>query len=337
LRSDYLEGEQIQTIYIGGGTPSLLEIKELLEIFKKLYSLFEISSEAEITIELNPDDITASYLEQLKEKTPINRISIGIQSFSDKDLKMLNRRHNSCQAHRSIDLVRDKGYNNIGIDLIYGLPGMDSISWKMNIDKAFNHSIDHISAYHLGIEAGTVLKKLIEKGTLVPVDEEESYSQYLLLCSTAAGNGYEHYEISNFCKPGMFSRHNTNYWNGKKYLGAGPSAHSFNQKSRQWNLCSTDKYISAINNGDIFYETEFLNKIDRLNEFIMLSLRTKQGINIQLLKQMFGDDTEKQFKPDVSRFVDTGQIIINDIHYYINERSWFISDHIISSMLQDES
>jgi len=337
LRSDYLEGEQIQTIYIGGGTPSLLEIKQLLEVFKKLYSLFEISSEAEITIELNPDDITSSYLENLKEETPINRISIGIQSFADQDLEMLNRRHNSYQAHRSIDLVRDKGYNNIGIDLIYGLPGMDSTSWKMNIDKAFNHSIDHISAYHLGIEAGTGLKKLVENGTLVPVDEEESYSQYLLLCFTADGNGYEHYEISNFCKPGMFSRHNTNYWNGNKYIGVGPSAHSFNQKSRQWNLCSTDKYIRAINNGEIFYETEFLNKIDRLNEFIMLSLRTKQGINIQLLKQMFGADTEKQFKLDVSRFVDTGQIIINNIHYYLTERSWFISDHIISSILQVES
>src|SRR5450759_885611 len=246
LRRDYLGSDPVSTIYIGGGTPSVFSINELGEILKHINDLFRVEENCEITIELNPDDVTPAYLGGLK-KLNINRISLGIQSWRDSDLKMLNRRHDSSQAALALKETFKAGFENVTIDLIYGIPGMSVLEWASNLDFSFSFDIKHLSAYHLTFEPGTIFGKMLEKGLITEIDEEESASQFNILIEKAESAGFIHYEISNFGKPGYFSIHNSNYWKQVIYLGLGPSAHSFNGYSRQWNIRDLKGYIKSVN------------------------------------------------------------------------------------------
>lgn len=276
LRSDYLGDEAISTIYLGGGTPSVLSIEELGTILDHIRRLFKIKEGCEITIELNPDDVNPAYLEGLKNLN-INRISLGIQSWRDTDLKMLNRRHDSIRANTALNDTLNAGFENVSIDLIYGIPGMSMEDWESNLDITFSFDIKHLSAYHLTYETGTTLGKMLEKGLITEIDEDDSVSQFNTLIEKAGSAGFIQYEISNFGKPGYFSIHNSNYWKQVNYLGLGPSAHSFNGYSRQWNIRDLKSYIRSVNAGKVFFETEELNTKTRFNEYIMTSLENYVG------------------------------------------------------------
>ncbi len=283
LRKDYLEGEEIETIYIGGGTPSLLQIADLRLLIEKIRSLFTVTEEAEITIEVNPDDITETLLPGWKE-IGINRLSIGVQSFFDEDLKWMNRAHNAQQALESLKLAI-KYFNNITIDLIYGTPLLDNDKWRKNLQTAIELNIPHLSCYALTVEAKTPLDKMIALKKSENVDPERQSEQFLILIETLAMHGYEHYEISNCARPGFRSRHNSSYWQGKKYLGIGPSAHSYDLQSRQWNISNNNIYIDSINRGSISSEQEILSSSQKQNEYIMTSLRTIEGLDLNKLEE----------------------------------------------------
>jgi len=286
LQRDYLGSQTVSTIYLGGGTPSVLKPAEIKSILDNLTMNFRIDDNPEVTIEVNPDDINDEFLEELK-KTIVNRISVGIQSWRDQALKFMNRRHTASAAAVALDKIRDAGYENVTIDLIYGIPGMKNSDWASNLDISFSYEIKHMSAYHLTIEAGTMLGKMKAKGTLAEIDEDESTSQFQILIEKATAAGFIHYEISNFGLPGFLSIHNSNYWKQVSYLGLGPSAHSFNGYSRQWNIRDIRKYIKAVNSGSLFFEKEELDRKTRFNEYIMTSLRTMWGINLDYVEKVF--------------------------------------------------
>ena len=258
IRKDYLEGEDIETIYLGGGTPSQLTQEELEEIFSTLYNIYKVKEDAEITLEANPDDLTPEYVAMLRQ-LPINRISMGIQTFQEETLKLLHRRHTAKQAIEAFERCREAGFQNISIDLMYGLPGETLDTWKQDLQQAIALHPEHISAYHLIYEEDTALWKLREQHQVEEADEDLSLTLFTTLIDELTGAGYQHYEISNFCLPGLHSRHNSSYWTGKKYLGCGPSAHSFNGTSRQWNVASLSAYIDGIQQGKPDYEIEELD------------------------------------------------------------------------------
>ena len=255
-------------------------------ILDNLNKSFAVTPDCEITIEINPDDVIPGYLESLK-KLNINRISLGVQSWRNEDLKLLNRRHTAEQAEKALNEVFNSGFENVSIDLIYGIPGMDINGWAANLDKSLSFNIKHLSAYHLTIEQGTVFGKMKEKGLFREAEEEESIAEFNMLIEKTESAGFIHYEISNFGKPEYFSVHNTNYWKQVPYLGLGPSAHSFNGYSRQWNVRDLKKYINCINDGKIFYEKEELDTKTRFNEYIMISLRTMWGIDLEYIEKTF--------------------------------------------------
>jgi oxygen-independent coproporphyrinogen-3 oxidase len=331
-RSNYLREEKISTVYIGGGTPSILAVKEIESLLKGLYSLYIIDSDAEITIELNPDDITPDYMHDLRN-SQVNRLSIGIQSWRDQDLKMMNRRHNSVQAEKSITDSIGAGFNNISIDLIYGIPGMNNEIWVENLEKTFSFDIKHLSAYHLTIEPGTVFGKMKEKGFLSETDEEESASEFSLLVEKAAEAGFIQYEISNFAKDGYLSVHNTNYWRQVNYLGLGPSAHSFNGHSRQWNISNIGKYLKAINEGTAFFEMEELDNKKKFNEYIMTSLRTMWGIDLEYVERIF-EKEGYDFVINISgKFREYGMMKLDKKTLVLTNQGKMISDNIISDFM----
>src|SRR5664279_3802549 len=286
LRKEYLDNEKVSTIYFGGGTPSVFSIGEIGMIIDKIRKLFNVDDDCEITIELNPDDVTPLYLASLKQFN-VNRISLGIHSWRDSDLKMLNRRHDSAQAVKALNDTLDTGFRNVTIDLIYGIPGLGLKAWESNLDFSFSFDIKHLSAYHLTFEKGTVFGKMLEKGLIAEIEEEESISLFNVLIEKSEGAGFIQYEISNFGKPGYFSIHNSNYWKQVNYIGLGPSAHSFNGYSRQWNIKDVKGYIKAINTGKGFFESEELDIKTRFNEYIMTSLRTMWGIDLEYVEKMF--------------------------------------------------
>src|SRR5665647_3165394 len=255
LRKDYLGSEKVSTIYFGGGTPSVFSIEEIGIILDSIKKVYNVTDDCEITIELNPDDVSPGYLENLKQHD-VNRISLGIQSWRDTDLKMLNRRHDSAQAVKALKDTLNAGFKNVTIDLIYGIPGMERKDWESNLDFSFSFDIKHLSAYHLTFEKGTVFGRMLEKGDISEIDEEDSAAQFNLLIEKAESAGFIHYEISNFAKPGYFSIHNSNYWKQVSYLGLGPSAHSFNGYTRQWNVRDLKGYIKSVNEGKSFFESE---------------------------------------------------------------------------------
>jgi oxygen-independent coproporphyrinogen III oxidase len=293
LQQQYLQHEIIETIYFGGGTPSLLTNDELSSILSELNRSFKISAGAEITLEANPDDITAEKLREWKF-LGINRLSIGVQSFFDEDLEWMNRSHNAAQSFDSITNAFAEGFNNITIDLIYGTSTLTDINWKKNIDKAIELNVPHLSCYALTVEAKTALAKMIAQKKIKDVDQSDQSRQFLLLMNWLKEAGYEHYEISNFAKPGHRSRHNSSYWQGKKYLGLGPSAHSYNGVSRQWNVSNNALYIGSLKKNELSFEKEELTRIQKLNEYIMTSLRTTEGCDLNFITNEFGEDATGQ-------------------------------------------
>ncbi len=292
LQKDYLAGETIETIYFGGGTPSLLTGDEINKLIGTITNLHLVAANAEITIEANPDDLSAEKLRSLRQ-THINRLSIGIQSFFDDDLKWMNRVHLADEAESSVKRAQDTGFESITADLIYGYPLLTDQKWKSNIQKMFELDVPHISAYSMTVEPRTALASFIKTKKQPAMNDEQSAAQFILLMDAMKSHGFEHYEISNFCKPGHYSRHNSNYWAGVKYLGVGPSAHSYNGETRQWNVANNSKYIQSLAKSEIPAEVEVLTETNRLNEYIMTSLRTMWGLDLNKLEQIApGSSTE---------------------------------------------
>lgn len=331
-RKEYLKGEPIETVYFGGGTPSQLTKEELTPIFQAIEETYGLEKAQEITLEANPDDLTEAYVTMLRT-LPFNRISMGIQTFDDATLRLLNRRHDAAQAIAAVHRLRQAGFGNISIDLIYGLPGETDQRWERDLQQAVALNPEHISAYHLTYEEGTRLYELLQTRRISEVDEESSVRFFSTLMETLASAGYEHYEISNFCKPGMYSRHNTSYWRGIPYLGCGPSAHSFNTEAREWNTASLEKYIASIEAGTRSSETETLSETTRYNECVMTSLRTRQGISLKQVEERYGTKM-RQYCMDMARpYLESGKLEMRDRYLRLTREGIFTSDGIISDLM----
>lgn len=285
LQKNYLGGETIETIYFGGGTPSLLDAGEINLLLDTITRLHTVAANAEITLEANPDDLNKAKLQGLLQ-TPINRFSIGIQSFFDDDLLWMNRAHRADESESAVKRAQDMGFENLTVDLIYGYPLLTDYKWKHNLDKVFELNIPHVSSYSMTVEPNTALAAFIGKKKQPAMNDQQSAAQFIVLTDAMRDHGFEHYEISNFCKPGHYSRHNSNYWKGVKYMGIGPSAHSYNGEARQWNVANNAKYIKDIIKGNLPAETEILSENDRLNEYIMTSLRTIWGLDMDKLNSI---------------------------------------------------
>lgn len=331
LQKDYLQGENIRTIYLGGGTPSLLTPEELTFVLKSIRDEFSVNEDCEVTLEANPDDLSFPKLVSLKE-LGINRLSIGIQSFDDEVLKYLNRSHNSAAAVQSVQDARKAGFRNISIDLIYAIPSQSDKAWKRNITKALAVEPEHISAYSLTIEKQTVFGRWADKGKLKPSSEESAAVQMETLISMLEESGFLHYEISNFCKPGFVSRHNSSYWKQEKYLGLGPSAHSFNGVSRQYNVSNNHIYIRSILEGKIPFESEVLSNADKVNEYIMTGLRTSWGVSISRLKNEFGFDLLADQKEFVSNLLNRKLATIENDIFKLTTSGRLLADKISSDL-----
>ncbi len=328
LRKNYLQGEKVSTIYFGGGTPSLLSASELNEIFEIIYKIHSLTENPEITIEANPDDLTRYYLNDLKRETPVNRFSIGVQSFFDTDLIFMNRAHNAEQADAAIKYAQDIGFTNLTIDLIYGVPTSDNKRWKENLDKAISYNLPHISSYALTVESGTALYAQIKKKKIAPVEDEKTAQQFDILLQTLRLNGYEQYEISNFARAGQRARHNSNYWLGEKYLGIGPSAHSFNSASRQWNAANNPDYIKSIAENIIPMTVEILTTDQRYNEYVMTRLRTVWGCDVQEITEKFGEKYKTHFEKTVEKFIECGWINKTENVFSLTDAGKLMADFI---------
>lgn len=340
LRKNELKDE-VETIYFGGGTPSLLTSKELNQIFEAVYSNYSISENPEITLEANPDDllyVDLSAVEDLVntklisfQNSGINRLSIGIQSFFEEDLKMMDRAHNASEA---LDCIKEakKYFGNISIDLIYGIPGMSVERWAKNIEIALELDVPHLSCYALTVEPKTALKKFIDKGIVPPVDEELAKQHYEILVELTEQAGFDNYEFSNFGKPGFESRNNTAYWEGKPYLGIGPSAHSFDGKSRSWNVANNSKYIKSITANVLPSEKETLSNKDRYNEYIMTGLRTKKGISLTKTETDFGPEFRDYLMQQAKRYLENGLLLFENQTIMISRNGKFLGDGIASDL-----
>jgi oxygen-independent coproporphyrinogen-3 oxidase len=329
LRKDLLKNEAIQSLYFGGGTPSILDPSELSSLVEKVHSHFTISNNAEVTIEANPDDINVASLKVWREMG-INRLSIGVQSFNAEELKWMNRAHTSEQSVRSVLLAQDLGFENITIDLIYGSKFQNEKSWKETLQKAIDLNTPHISSYNLTIEERTVLGSRRKKKEEPPVSDELSSLQFNFMSEFLSQNGFLHYEISNFAKEGSMAVHNSNYWKRKKYLGIGPSAHSYDGNERQWNVSNNENYIRYINSGEKFYETEILSTENKFNEYIMTGLRTIFGCDRKEMEELFGKERTGQFIKEVSKkkeFVSEDKGI-----YRLNAKGKLYADKIASDL-----
>lgn len=331
LRKNYLAGETIETIYFGGGTPSLLSADEIQILIGAITDLYEVSPQAEITLEANPDDLNPQKVREFRQ-TLINRFSIGIQSFFEEDLKWMNRAHTAREAQGSIKRVQDAGFENITADLIYGFPLLSKPKWEHNIQQLIELDIPHISSYSMTVEPATALSSFIKKGEQKPMDEGQSTAQFLILMEQLTEAGFEHYEISNFAKPGLYSKHNSNYWEGVSYLGIGPSAHSFNGESRQWNVSNNSKYIDQIQLKKIPAEMEVLSTENRINEYIMTSLRTSKGMSLQKITEHFGSDYSKEVRNGLDPFADKNWINLNDQIVTLTTDGKLFADHIASEL-----
>ena len=330
LRKNELNSPEIQTIYFGGGTPSLLEAEELQQIFETIYANYKIAENPEITLEANPDDLTEEKLKML-QASKINRLSIGVQSFFEEDLKLMNRAHNSEEALKSIKLARSY-FDNISIDLIYGIPGMSVEQWQRNIEISLELGVPHISSYALTVEPNTALQKFIERGKIKPVDDEAAKLHFEILVETLTSNGFEHYEFSNFGKPGYFSENNTAYWLGKPYLGIGPAAHSYDGNSRKWNISNNPLYIKALENDKIPQETEDLSLSDKYNEYVMTRLRTKFGVALAEVSGKFGEAYKAHFLELAKPLLKEDLLQEKNGIYHITSKGKFLSDGIAADL-----
>lgn len=320
----------IETIYFGGGTPSLLMISEIDSLIKSVINNFTISSQIEITLEANPDDLNDKKLKELS-KSLINRLSIGIQSFNDQDLKLMNRSHNSFDSINCIDKSL-KYFDNISIDLIYGMPNSDLISWEKNLNIALKWDLNHISAYALTVEPKTALEKFIKKEIVVPLHDEIVFEQFNLIHDKLTDLNYVNYELSSFAKKGYFSKNNSAYWLGKKYIGIGPSSHSFDGSSRSWNISNNTLYVSDIKNNKMYHQKEKLSNIDQYNEYIMTGLRTVWGISLTNLAEKFGENTKNHFINKSKKFFESKLLIIENDLIKTSKKGKFLSDGIASEL-----
>ena len=330
-RKNELEQEEIVSIYFGGGTPSVLKIEEIRGILDSINRFYQIAPDVEITLESNPDDLSETFLDGLKT-TSINRLSIGTQSFHDHDLKSMNRRHNSQQAIYSIEAVKRAGIKNISIDLIYGLPNQTLADWEANIENALSLDVQHISAYHLTYHEGTVFYDYLKTGKIKELPDELSLDQFKLLLDRLNKAGFEQYEISNFARNEQYSRHNKAYWERKKYLGFGPSAHSFDHKTRRWNVSSLRKYLQAIEEKSSFWETEILSEQDQYNDYMITSLRTKWGISEHFLKETFADKFVQYFRKEAEKYLNSQHLRFENGVYKLSAEGLFISDKIMEEL-----
>lgn len=330
-RNFFEQPETISSVYFGGGTPSLLSTTEINTVFSELTKYFEINKGAEITLEANPDDLTFQYLHSLKH-TPINRLSIGVQSFFNRDLKFMNRVHTAQNAKQSIEMVAEAGFTSLTIDLIYGTPGLSNQDWTENLMTAFALPVNHLSCYALTVEQGTALSAMIKKGIAAPVKDQQSAEQFEILLKLCSENGFEQYEISNFCRNEQYAIHNSNYWKGEKYLGLGPSAHSYNGRCRQWNVSNNNTYIKSLSDNKINFEQETLSESQKYNEYVLTSLRTKWGTSAKHIIAIGGMDTEKHFRSEVEKFIKQRLVIENENYFYLSDEGKLFADHIASQL-----
>jgi len=331
IQGDYLKGAAIETIYFGGGTPSLLTVAELNQVFVKIHALHSVLPNAEITLEANPDDLTLEKLRDLRQYTPVNRLSIGVQSFDDADLKWMNRAHQAKESHQCLETALATGFKDLTIDLIYGAPTTSDVQWAENLRLAVEYDIPHLSCYCLTVEEGTALHRFVEKGKTAPVEEEKAIRQFEYLLDATAAQGYEQYEISNFARAGRYARHNSNYWRGKPYLGIGPSAHSYNGVSRQWNIANNSLYIKDLSEKKLPFEREVLTDQQRYNEYVMTALRTSWGVETARL-QGFGRGAVAHFEGSVQPFLRAGTVEQQPDGYRLTRAGKFLADGIAAEL-----
>ena len=330
LRKNEFHGEIIETIYFGGGTPSVLTNAEILSLIEAVYENFEVIENPEITLEANPDDLSEERIIALS-KTPINRLSIGIQSFFEDDLKLMNRAHNSDEAQKSL-AIATKYFDNISVDLIYGIPGLTNEMWLENIETALRFGIPHISSYALTVEPKTALHKLIQTGKIAEPKDDVAQDHFEVLVKTLTEKGFIHYELSNFGKPDYFSQNNSSYWLGKKYLGIGPSAHSFDGKSRSWNIANNMLYLKSISADKLPHEIEILTQQDRYNEYVMTGLRTIWGVSLERIEKEFGKDYLNYLLNQADKFLIDGLLSIAENVMTTTAKGKFLADGIASDL-----
>jgi oxygen-independent coproporphyrinogen-3 oxidase len=334
-RKHFLGEEKVETVYFGGGTPSVLTISEWDQILGTLHEEFTIDKDAEITVECNPDDLTAEYLKMLK-LIGVNRLSVGIQSFNEEHLKWMNRSHTAEQSLSCIQLASDIGFKDITIDLIYGLPQLDVAEWKQTVKSALALPINHLSAYSLTLEENTPYQKLVSQTKYKRPDDDLASEHYDLLITEINEHGWEHYEVSNFCKAGNHSKHNTAYWQGKKYLGLGPSAHSYDGASRYWNISSNKEYLSLIASNNKTYEMEELTAVNRLNEYLLTGLRAKWGVDTDLLKKEHHYDIEILYAEELNYWLSIGWIERSGTKISLTDKGLLFADFIASELFSTE-
>lgn len=335
LQRDYIGSAAVETVYFGGGTPSLLTEDELGQILGRLRELFVLEPGAEITLEANPDDITAPGKLGAWKAAGINRLSVGVQSFFEEDLQWMNRAHDAGQAVNSIRMAQGEGFDNISVDLIYGGPTLPDDHWEKNVAQAVASGIPHLSCYALTVEPRTALDKMIHQKKKEAVNPDDQARQFLLLMRWLAVAGYEHYEISNFSLPGHRSRHNSSYWQGKPYLGLGPSAHSYNGGSRQWNVANNAQYIDGLFSGKLLFEKEELTRIQQLNEYIMISLRTMEGCDLQRVSDQFGEEEARKLREQAEPYVRDGKILVSgekNTRIFLTQEGKLLADGIASDL-----
>ena len=331
IQSSFLAGTKIRTIYFGGGTPSILSKDEITGLFEALKQIFELDNLEEITMEANPDDLTEQKVKELKN-TPINRFSIGVQSFQAKDLEYMNRAHNVHQAHDSIKRVQDAGWENITVDLIYGTPTLRNEQWQENMQTVIDIKVPHLSAYGLTVEEKTPLHQAIKKGKQLPLDEEKSKVQFEMLMDFIPKNGLKQYEISNFAKKGYEAKHNGKYWTDEKYLGLGPSAHSFDGERRIWNVSNNILYINSIKNGQLNNDFEILSQEQRFNEYILTSLRTKKGCNLDYVKSRFSPFLVDFLSFSIKKWLKNGEIEQKGRFLVLTKKGKLVADWVASEL-----
>lgn len=329
-------GGTVETIYFGGGTPSILTVDEIKKLLDAVRQYFSFTEDAEITLEANPDDINAIKLAEWKS-IGINRFSIGIQSFKEEDLLWMNRAHNAAQALHCIELVKEAGFKNFSVDLIYGTPTLSDEDFKKNVQTIIDLDVPHISCYALTVESNTALQKMINLKKSADVDQEKQASQFLLLIDWLEAAGYEHYEISNFSKPGFRSKHNSSYWQGKNYVGIGPSAHSFFKNKRRWNISNNALYLKSLQKNIIPYEEETLTDIQKINEYIMTSLRTMEGIDLKFVQNNFGDEISRKLQAASEKYLLNKKLQFTNHKLILTKEGKLFADGIAADMFFEEN
>jgi oxygen-independent coproporphyrinogen-3 oxidase len=332
-RRHELAGQSVETIYFGGGTPSILPVAAIDGLLQAIGRHYTLGNNLEVTLEANPDDLSPQHLADLK-LAGINRLSIGIQSFHDADLRFMNRAHNATEALRCVAMAQDRGFADLSIDLIYGTPTMDDEAWAYNLQLALALGVPHLSAYSLTVEPRTALDSFISKGKLPPLDEAAAARQFQQLVQATVGQGYHHYEISNFALPGRYARHNTSYWTGAQYLGIGPAAHSYNGAARRWNVANNARYAKTVPAGETYYEEETLTPTNQYNEYLMTSLRTMWGVDMAAVSQRFGNERRQQLQLQVQPYLSAGQLSLTDNQLLLTNAGKLLADGIISDLFE---